>query len=249
MLNPLKRITLRDQVLEALRRYIVAQSLAPGAKLPTERELSQGLAVSRTVVREALSVLEAQGLIDRRTSLGYYVTERGAALAASTPNGEEAAWDDLVRAWEVRVTLEVGVVLVLLPHLTDKALSHLERAALKLDTMMDHQEAHAEAEVDFHLEVFKVTGNKALFSLAHTVLGEYFRALAIARPDSFFIRPNEASARRHLPLIQAFRQRDLQTMQQAVWLHCAPPPPPERRAEQSALPISAVQNSTKLVHG
>jgi len=53
---------LRQQVLDSLRQAIIDGRLAPGARL-TERELTEMLGVSRTVVREALRSLEAEGLV------------------------------------------------------------------------------------------------------------------------------------------------------------------------------------------
>ncbi|MDH3431561.1 MAG: GntR family transcriptional regulator [Gammaproteobacteria bacterium] len=71
---------LRQQVLEALRRSIVSGGLAPGQRL-IERELIEMTGVSRTVIREALRQLEAEGLIEIIPNKGPVVRELSAAEA------------------------------------------------------------------------------------------------------------------------------------------------------------------------
>jgi DNA-binding GntR family transcriptional regulator len=82
---PLLRInktaaSLRQQVIESLRSAIIAGRLSPGQRL-TERELTDGLGVSRTVVREALRQLEAEGLIEVIPNRGPVVRTLTAAEA------------------------------------------------------------------------------------------------------------------------------------------------------------------------
>lgn len=67
------RKTLTDAVQEELRQAIFSGAYAPGSQLPTEAELGEMLGASRTVVREALRVLEEDGLIFRRHGVGTFV--------------------------------------------------------------------------------------------------------------------------------------------------------------------------------
>lgn len=70
---------LSDQVADALAAEIKAGRLAVGAKLPTEAVLVAQFAVSRTVVREAVSRLKSLGLVDSRQGSGVYVRPQGFA--------------------------------------------------------------------------------------------------------------------------------------------------------------------------
>src|SRR5436190_1968932 len=67
------RKTLTDAVQEELRNAIFSGTYSPGSQLPTEAELGAMLGASRTVVREALRVLEEDGLIFRRHGVGTFV--------------------------------------------------------------------------------------------------------------------------------------------------------------------------------
>ncbi|HZQ10828.1 MAG TPA: GntR family transcriptional regulator [Anaerolineae bacterium] len=67
------RKTLTDAVQEQLRQAIFSGTYSPGSQLPTEAKLGQMLGASRTVVREALRILEEDGLIFRRHGVGTFV--------------------------------------------------------------------------------------------------------------------------------------------------------------------------------
>jgi GntR family transcriptional regulator len=68
-----ERKTLTDIAQQELRQAIVGGTFGPGSQLPTEAELCEMLGVSRTVVREALRVLEDDGLVARRHGIGTFV--------------------------------------------------------------------------------------------------------------------------------------------------------------------------------
>src|SRR5512132_593428 len=68
-----ERKTLTEIALQELRQAILGGTFRPGSQLPTEAELCEMLGVSRTVVREALRVLEDDGLVARRHGVGTFV--------------------------------------------------------------------------------------------------------------------------------------------------------------------------------
>src|SRR6478672_861608 len=70
-----ERKTLTQVAQQELRQAITGGTFRPGSQLPTEAELCQMLGVSRTVVREALRVLEEDGLVARRHGVGTFVRD------------------------------------------------------------------------------------------------------------------------------------------------------------------------------
>jgi len=75
MLKPLARDTLTKQATDTLRGFILAEGMKAGDALPSERELSDTLSVSRNIVREALTVLVSEGLIIKKPDSGIFVTD------------------------------------------------------------------------------------------------------------------------------------------------------------------------------
>ena len=70
-----ERKTLTEIALSEIRQAITGGTFRPGSKMPTEAELCEMLGVSRTVVREALRVLEDDGWVTRRHGVGTFVTD------------------------------------------------------------------------------------------------------------------------------------------------------------------------------
>src|SRR3954469_25412723 len=100
---PVARSSVVDAVSDRLRHEILAGRIAPGSRLPSERELSLALGVSRLTLRAALARLEAMGLVSTRHGSGTEVVSwrERAGLEALTMvmnslEREEPAWLELL---------------------------------------------------------------------------------------------------------------------------------------------------------
>jgi GntR family transcriptional repressor for pyruvate dehydrogenase complex len=103
-LAPLRTPPLKEQVIQVLMRLIGQGALRPGDRLPTERELSEQLAVSRSTVREAIQFLQALGVVEIRHGSGSFV-----AASASRSQELRRKWRHWTRnhAGRVHELLEV----------------------------------------------------------------------------------------------------------------------------------------------
>lgn len=178
--EPVRRVPLSLLVSEQLRESIVSGAIAVGTQLPSEKELTERFEVSRSTVREALRILQAQGLLsggDRVTTVRPHVSDEH--TAASAGRGLEnvlrlggVPLEDLV---DLRVLVE-GAALERAaargpePHALDEA-----RAALAVMAAADVDiEAFHRADVAFHIALAAAAGNAAY----HLVLGVLRDAIA-----------------------------------------------------------------------
>ena len=101
---PLPPLGRARQVAEALSIYIEAAQLGPGDRLPTERELMQALGVGRSSIREAVSHLQALGVLEARIGSGTYILKPVSAHTVHLPLSIEAGGlaDALLLTLEVR---------------------------------------------------------------------------------------------------------------------------------------------------
>lgn len=72
MLKPIRRKRLYQDIIEQIQLLIRDNELKPGDKLPSEREMAENLSVSRTSVREAISVMESAGLVEVLQGKGVF---------------------------------------------------------------------------------------------------------------------------------------------------------------------------------
>ena len=94
-------------VVEGLRKRIRAGEFGPGAKLPTESQLSSHFGVSRTVVREAIAALAADGMVQSRQGAGVFVMAHAAAPFSSIGGERSNKISVALNVLEVRMGMEI----------------------------------------------------------------------------------------------------------------------------------------------
>jgi GntR family transcriptional regulator, transcriptional repressor for pyruvate dehydrogenase complex len=221
ILRPLSRDTLTKQAADTLRRFILSEGLHAGDALPSERELSDILSVSRNIVREALTVLVAEGLIIKKPGSGIFVTDFDPAIV--TPQvAVNIDYDASQRhaLSEARAAVELGAVELIVSRITDEQIDELERVNRELMQKLQHNRSSVPHDIDFHTILFRATQNQVLMDLI-PLLVEYFR-LSVAQLPAI-IRHNEARiSEEHMRIIDGLRRRDVEATRQALLLHLDP---------------------------
>jgi DNA-binding GntR family transcriptional regulator len=158
-------------VYRALKRAIIDQALSPGAKLP-EDAIGERLGVSRTLVREALQRLNAEGLVELRPNRGAYVA------APSLEDGQDI--------FAVRGALERLVVITLAGRLTDAQRRRLEEHVAAEERASGNDNATSiRLAGEFHTLLAEMTGNALLVRYVNEVVSRCSLILALyGRPHS-----------------------------------------------------------------
>jgi GntR family transcriptional repressor for pyruvate dehydrogenase complex len=179
---------LRDRAADELLEMVVSGGLEPGERLPPERELCERLGVSRTVVREALNLLEARGLISIEHG-------RGAVVSGGNTDAVRDALGVILRVrpkvlWELlemRAILEVGISGLAAERATEEDTDamrvQLERMAASIDT----PEGYVDADVEFHALLARAARNGVLLTMLEPIvdlLRASRRVSASRRPGS-----------------------------------------------------------------
>lgn len=154
--------TLAEEAVEALSALIHSGQLNPGDKLPTESEIVQQLGVSRTVVREAISRLQASGLVETRHGIGTFVAQQP-EHPVSIPLTAVTTAIDAVSLLEARIALEVEAAILAAQRRTPQQLDAIRQA---LDHLIALQEADdiapqdaIDADYAFHQSIAVATDN------------------------------------------------------------------------------------------
>lgn len=154
--------TLAEEAVETLTAPIRAGRFKPGDKLPTETEIMQQLGVSRTVVREAISRLQAGGLVETRRGIGTFVAQ-SAENPLRIPVSAVSTAMDALSLLEVRIALEVEAAMLAAQRRTEEQLEGIRQAldtliALESDATAEPQHA-IDADYAFHRALAQATGN------------------------------------------------------------------------------------------
>lgn len=161
-LNTNEYLPLRDVVFQALRQAIINGEFAPGERL-MEITLANKLGVSRTPVREAIRMLELEGLV-------VMIPRRGAEVARITEK-------DLRDALEVRLAIEELSVQLACERITEEGKEELKKACtdFKKAIVTKHVPSIVMGDVNFHDVIFKATNNKRLIGIAQNLREQVYR--------------------------------------------------------------------------
>jgi GntR family transcriptional regulator, transcriptional repressor for pyruvate dehydrogenase complex len=149
-----------------VERRILGGELAPGTMLPTETELAAQFGVNRSTVREAIRLLEQEGLVERRGSKRLHVTMPGvydaAPRAARSLLLQQVTFAEL---WQVAVVLEPQAARLAASCASTADKAELQDSVTRLSAHYKTQgsvQSHAELDIEFHALVARISGNRVL---------------------------------------------------------------------------------------
>jgi DNA-binding FadR family transcriptional regulator len=219
-LEPVRPLALKERVIRQLTRLIEDGTLAPGRQLPSERELSEELQVSRGTVREAVQFLQALGLVEIRHGSGTFVR------VATAPGELREEW----RQWTIRHAARVHDLLEIRMGLESFAAElAAERAggdevAAMLDALDEMEPALEEsdvtalvqADIAFHHALCAGSRNAALLEFSDA-LGEQL----VRERGTIWNLPGrpERSLQEHRAIFEAVRSGDPHGARRAVLQH------------------------------
>lgn len=192
---------LHGEVVHTIGIQIVGGELEPGDPLPPEDELISDLAVSRTVLREAVRVLAAKGLVEARPKTGTRVRPRAEwnILDPDVLSWRIEATDDrglYEEATEMRLGIEPLAARLAATRALDEEVAAIAEAYAGMEAGVDDQAAYLAADLQFHDRILGACHNELLGHLGvilHGVLRTTFKLTTTPK----------RSRRRALPLHQA----------------------------------------------
>jgi len=214
---------LHEHVVESLVRGIVTGELKPGSALPPEPEMSARFGVSRSVVREALRVLDGKGLIDVRHGSGTRVTvpdrwdlldpEILAVLRGRGPSA--AVLRDLL---EARKIVECEVAALAAERAEPGDLAALDAAIATMRSALDDPARYVGGDSAFHLALLHAARNRVLERMTQPMheLLSFSQALTDAIPGVLAIALTD-----HEAIADAVRQREPGRAREAMREHLA----------------------------
>lgn len=166
-----RRTNLVTTLTETLRRQIFEGHLRPGDRLPTEAELGASAGVSRTVVREAVASLKAEGLVETRQGTGAFVLAPPKRL--QVPGDiEKATLEDILYVLELRLAVEVEAASLAASRRGAADLAAMEKALDHFAAALEQGGDSVTADLRFHKALAEATRNPYFINFLD-YLGEF----------------------------------------------------------------------------
>jgi DNA-binding FadR family transcriptional regulator len=212
------RRSLHGQVVDDVGRRIMRGDLRPGDTLPNEQDMVRDLGVSRTVLREAMKVLGAKGLVETKTRTGSRVR----------PRTEWNLLDPDVLAWrhdqapdpillrnliEVRRMIEPAAAALAATRAHDPDVRAIEEAYQAMQRALGDADRYITADLDFHDRLLAASGNELLNQLSHAIAA----ALRLSRKVTTLVPGSAAhSLPNHLAVLDAIKRNDPEEARSAM---------------------------------
>jgi DNA-binding FadR family transcriptional regulator len=200
--EPVQTPTTFEETVDRLGTAIRLGLLAPGSRLPPERDLAEQLAISRSTLRQAITALVESGhLKSRRGRSGgtFVVPEPPLAEGVAGPLPED--WHQVL---DLRVAIEVGAVTLAAERIGDELLRIMGDAVDRMDAAAEFDD-YRRADVRFHIAIAEASEVPRLVALMTGIQSEVTELIAhIAHPPQVLRHSNTD----HRRLIEALRRTD-----------------------------------------
>jgi GntR family transcriptional repressor for pyruvate dehydrogenase complex len=216
LLKPVKRRNVKDQVFEQLKDQILKRVWLPGTKIPSENVLVEELGVSRVSIRGAVQMLASLGLVETHQGGGTFVREYTGEIFLN-PLFPMLALEatDVFHVLEYRKIIETGTVAVVVEKADEAAIAVLERAYEKMVTESTDVHRFASADLEFHLELAKATGNPIIIKI-----NDFIKTLlGVSMDDIVFNLGVVDGLHYHRKILDAIKARDAELAQSLMKDH------------------------------
>lgn len=219
-MRPVVRTSLSDEIITQILDLIKRNVLAPGDRLPPERELCKRFGVGRSSLREALRSLSVMGILDGRVGEGTFVNDNHQFLEKALQWGmllDHKKVQDLV---ETRLMLESENAFWAAERAREEDLSAIEEALVEMKQALDDPVKFLAADLRFHLQIAQATQNTILAGLLEATRGylQEWIERSLAEPTRADARAR-LSLEQHGRIVGALRAGDGQAASQAMRDH------------------------------
>ena len=225
MTSPFAKIerpaSLSQEIVSKIEHSILTRKLVAGQKLPTEQELCTMFSVSRTVVREAVHMLSAKGLVSIRKRSGMFVADlssRDAAAGVGMFLALNFDRDYILYVFNVRQAVEPQICRWAAANRSSANIWEMEKNLLKMaDCLPEDREAEHVLDQEFHQMIAAATKNPVVPLMMQPV----YELLPRIRALVFTHAPATVSTalEYHRRILQAIRQRDEDAAYREMQMH------------------------------
>ncbi len=205
-LEPVRKTKVYAEVAGQIHRLIAEGRLNPGDKLPPERELAEVFGVSRTSVRDAIRVLETQGLVEPRHGEGTVVRQIPIdAIVTPLADAVTASKDLPATLFDMRKMLEPPVARAAAFRATDEDVAALEQILAQQAERVRAGAIAIEEDNAFHYRIAAAAKNQIVLRIMDVIMDllRESRARWLQRPGRA-----EKSVEGHRGILDAIRRRD-----------------------------------------
>lgn len=212
----IKKQSVRGQIFDQIRDKIVNGIWLPGTKIPSEKELTKMLGVSRLSIREALQKLVALDLLETHQGDGTYVKEIKDDLFSSASLPFLAlSRPGVFEILQFRRALETGAIELSIANASEEDIAKLAENVEKMREAYNDNEKYSLGDFEFHKKLIELSGNIImvnLYSVMANIIGE-----SIINMQTTQGKKN--ASKYHGLIVEDFKNRDVEAGKKHIYEH------------------------------
>ncbi|WP_080872830.1 FadR/GntR family transcriptional regulator [Oceanobacillus timonensis] len=175
----IQKTSLVEIAMDRIKTYILENKLKENDKLPTEKELTAKLQVSRTVVRESLRSLESIGILTIKPGGGVFVGDADfRSIKSILKHHYETHGVKIRELVEIRKILELGALRLIIEKNVEVDFDYLENLNQEYYEAITHHQDTKKYDQLFHQHIIREADNKTFYNFTE-VIQEYFSLVKI----------------------------------------------------------------------
>jgi len=200
--------------IEGMRAYIIDNKLRPGDRLPTENELSQGLGISRNIIRESMQYFRSAGIVETKQKVG-------AVIRCFMPDDPFKNYmpflagdaDCIREAAQMRMALECGSAAFMIANCKASEIAALKKLIQELTS----ESVRVEFDIKFHTILLRMTRNRFIESMIPLTVN-FFTENTSALKGRYYCDLKRIASE-HRPIVEALEAKDAAALDTALKLH------------------------------
>lgn len=209
LFSPVSGGRISVEIVEQIKAAVSAGHLAPGDRLPSERDLTERFGVSRVTVRDALRILEATGLIEVRVGArgGAFITAPAPALVSEgLANMLLLSSITPAEVTEARLIFELGMIPLICERATDEDVADLTAICERSEEALSAGSYHVGLSAEFHIRLARASHNDAIELIVDSFQGPLLMSLVEAKERA--PQMGDPGVKEHRQLVKAISTGD-----------------------------------------
>jgi GntR family transcriptional regulator, transcriptional repressor for pyruvate dehydrogenase complex len=219
-LKPIRKKRLYEEIILAIEEMIRKNNIQPGERLPSEKELSTIFDVGKATVREALSVLQTNGVVESRPGSGIYLKELGNESIADRVTNNLMEKEKLQDILEFRSAMEVSATALAAIRASDEDLKKIIQAHQNLIEANESGLIGVKEDFSFHYSIVLASHNALFKDIFKSVSQRFEEEIRISKMQSAKI-PGRFPIihKEHEAIVKALIQKEPQLASNAMKTH------------------------------
>ncbi|MER2491278.1 FadR/GntR family transcriptional regulator [Catenovulum sediminis] len=198
---------LTAELADLLRKQIHQGKLPVGAKLPASRDIEEQVGVSRSVVREAVAQLKAEGILYSKQGVGVFVAEKQAANSFRINSTEFESVHEAIQILELRKAVEIEMCAMAASRRTEAQLAKIEASYNNISKKNEFGEDTLNDDFEFHKAIAEASGNRYFLRFIE------FIGSGVIPAREIITGGQQVNGNEYVSLIQAEHQKILSAIQ------------------------------------